>query len=211
MARRPWQPTAKSELLVLMQNFLTKIDGYATALGMTPVQVGAAQDLCEAIIGAINVTEQCKTTMQAVTQWRDSVLTGEPVGTTAPAAPVFPVIGAVVYKLGSLTQFVKLREQIVASPGYTVAIGEDLGIVGGRSAAARTGFDDAGIESMDLDGILGEPFGKYAGHGRSEGGVFAEWGGLYDRCVPDEYARRFPNYTRDTECSGKRCHPSCLY
>jgi len=134
MPRKYWLATTLPDTLVQVQNFLAKIASYATVLGLTPAQVGAAQDLCEAIIGAINSTDQCRTTMQAMTQWRDSVLTGEPVGANAAAAPVFPVVGAVVYQVGSITQFVRLRDLIVASPGYTLAIGEDLGLVGAETS-----------------------------------------------------------------------------
>jgi hypothetical protein len=43
---------------------------------------------------------------------------------------VFPLIGVVAFTRGAVTQFMELRDLIVASPGYTLAIGEDLGIVG---------------------------------------------------------------------------------
>ena len=75
-------------------------------------------------------TEQCKTTMQALTQWRDDILYGDGSSLTPPQAPVFPVMGATTYPEGSVKSFIRLRDQIVASPTYTSAIGEDLGVVG---------------------------------------------------------------------------------
>lgn len=116
--------------LVLVQNFKAKIGNYATALPLTPAQVTAAEELCDAFVGAFNAAEQCRQTMIAMTKWRDDVFSAEPVGSDAPPAPVFPVVGAVTYKLGTVTQFFRLRDLIVASPGYTQGIGEDLGIVG---------------------------------------------------------------------------------
>ena len=130
MARKYWLSSNKADLLLVVQNFDSKIDSYAVALALTPAQVTEAHDICAAIIGAINSAEQCKSTMVAMTQWRDDVLHGEPFGTPAPAAPVFPVVGAVTYDRGVITQLVNLRDQIVNSAGYTTAIGEDLGLVG---------------------------------------------------------------------------------
>ncbi|MGD9562941.1 MAG: hypothetical protein AB7F88_12925 [Pyrinomonadaceae bacterium] len=120
------------EQLVLMQNFQSKISVYGTTLGLTPAQVTAGQDLCAAFIGAVNSTELAKTTMQAMTQWREEILNGEQTGKT-PQAPVFPVVGATTYPVGVVKSFIKLRDQIVASPSYTQAIGEDLGIVGAET------------------------------------------------------------------------------
>lgn len=68
--------------------------------------------------------------MQAVTNWRDIVLYGEPQGTAGPAAPVFPLIDGSIFTRGAVDQFFELRDQIVANDGYTEAMGEDLGLVG---------------------------------------------------------------------------------
>ncbi|MFZ1699468.1 MAG: hypothetical protein WBO10_08960 [Pyrinomonadaceae bacterium] len=134
MPRKFWWPTSLAEQLVLMTNFLLKIGSYETKLPLTAAQVAAAEALCQTFIGAFNSTEAAKQTMQAMTQWRTEVFYGEPEGDPAPDAPVFPVGGAVTYTRGTVTQFFALRELIVASPGYTDAIGEDLGIVGAESS-----------------------------------------------------------------------------
>ena len=130
MALKFWWPTSLAAQLVLIQNFLAKIAKYAAVLSLTPAQIAAAEALCEAFIGAFNATEQARQTMQAMTQWRDEVFNGSPEGTPAPAAPMFAVVGVTAYTLGVVRQFFALRDLIVASPGYTALIGEDLGIVG---------------------------------------------------------------------------------
>lgn len=135
MARNPWWPGTMADQYVLVLNFQGKIDGYATQLGMTPADVAAAQGLCDAIAGAYTLTENSRMTMQAMKQWRDLVFTGEPEGSAAPAPPVFPVGGAPAYKVGSVKLFFALRDRIVAAPGYTTPIGEDLGIIGSESTA----------------------------------------------------------------------------
>ncbi len=130
MAKRFWWPGAMPDQLVLIQNFNGKIASYATVLSLSTAQVTAAQELCAAFVDAYNIAEQCKTTMQSMTKWREMIMYGTPTGTLAPAAPVFPVAPTKTHTRGVVDQFFQLRDQIVASPGYTVSIGEDLGIVG---------------------------------------------------------------------------------
>jgi hypothetical protein len=130
MPKKFWWPGAMPAQLVLIQNFQSKIGQYATILGLSPAQMTAANGLCDAFVGSFNSAEQCKTSMLAVTRWRDEVMYGSPAGQPSPAAPVFPVIGANDYTLGVVTQFFQLRDLIVASPGYNSQIGDDLGIVG---------------------------------------------------------------------------------
>lgn len=116
--------------LVLVQNFKAKIANYASVLGLDAAQLAYAQALCTNFIDAFNATEQCKSTMVAMTHWRDQVFYGEPTGSDAQPAPAFPTPPATDYKLGVVTEFFRLRDRIVASTNYSAAIGEDLGIVG---------------------------------------------------------------------------------
>ena len=134
MARKFYWPTSIAEQLILMANFLVKIPVYGATVGLTPAQVTAAEALCEAFIGAVQSTEQSKTTMQAMTQWRDGILYGEESSSATPQAPVFPVVGATLYPEGVVKRFMKLRDQIVAAPGFTTAIGEDLGVIGAETS-----------------------------------------------------------------------------
>jgi hypothetical protein len=99
-------------------------------LNLSAAQIAAAEALCNAFIAAFNSTEQARQTMVAMTAWRTEVFFGEPEGNPAPAAPVFSAAETADYTLGVVNQFFALRDLIVASPGYTEAIGEDLGIVG---------------------------------------------------------------------------------
>lgn len=130
MAVKFWWPSSMPAQLVLIQNFNAKLPNYGTVLGLTPVQLDAAEVLCANFVAAFNATEQCRATMIAMTKWRDEVFYGEPSGGAAQPAPVFPAAPAGAFKLGTVTEFFRLRDRIVASAGYTQAIGEDLGIVG---------------------------------------------------------------------------------
>lgn len=130
MPKKNWWPTAMPDQLVLVQNFQSKLTGYGTVLGLSAAQLTSADDLCDAFVQAFNLTEQCKATMIAMTNWRDQVFNGAPIGSPAAAAPVFPVAGPTSFQRGIVPQFFALRDLILASPGYTDMIGADLGIVG---------------------------------------------------------------------------------
>jgi hypothetical protein len=43
-------------------------------------------------------------------------------------------VGATLYPEGVVKRFMKLRDQIVAAPGFTTAIGEDLGVIGAETS-----------------------------------------------------------------------------
>jgi len=130
MARKYWWSRALADQLLLVQNFNAKIGLYQAALGWTTPQVAAAESVCGFFIAALNYADQARATMQAVTGWREEVFYGEPKGALAPTAPPFTEPPSLTFTRGVVTQFLQLREQIVANPGYTESMGEDLGIVG---------------------------------------------------------------------------------
>jgi len=100
---------------------------------MTPEEVAAAIALCDTFIAAYNLADQSKATMQAMTQWRDLIFNGDPVGTSAPNPPVFPEGNDITYTRGVVAEFFELRDRLVVAKGYTDAIGEDLGIIGSET------------------------------------------------------------------------------
>lgn len=134
MPRKAWWSTTLADQSTLMQNFVNKIAGYAAVLGLTPAEITEMQNLGIGFISAYNFAEGCRLSMQAATQWRDLVFYGEPTGMEAPPPPVFPVTGSTERTRGTVTQFFAVRDRIVASAGYTTAIGEDLGLVGAEIA-----------------------------------------------------------------------------
>lgn len=119
-----------ADQMALLNNFISKIGDYGTALGWTPAQVTAAEELCTQIVTAIGCADGCKSTMQGVTQRRDMVLGGGPLGAAAGAPPAFPKPPLTTFRRGCVQQFMRLRDQIVANDGYTAAMGEALGLLG---------------------------------------------------------------------------------
>ena len=130
MARGPWWPGPLAAQAALMRNFLSKIDLYGEVLGLTPAEIAAAKALCTSFIGAFNAAEQAKMTMHAMTKWRNIVLYNERLGMPAPPPPVFAVPDTAGVQIGVINSFYSLRDRLISSPGFTNAIGEDLGILG---------------------------------------------------------------------------------
>lgn len=135
VTRSDWLPTRLSDLFTMFNNILGKIGNYELVLPLTAAQVTEIETIATNFIATFNFVDTSRSTMQSLTEWRDMLLEGEPVGDPLPAAPVFNNIGAVTGSRGILPRFRELRELIVAQPGYTLAIGEDLMIVGAETTS----------------------------------------------------------------------------
>ena len=134
MPRKFWWPGAMPDQVVLMNNFGAKITAYKTALALTTLQVTEIVSVCDAFTDAFNAVEQCRSTMQALTTWRDELYYGNSKGAPADAAPVFPVVPPISTPYGLVPQFLKFRDMLLTLPGFTEAIGEDLGIIGAEQS-----------------------------------------------------------------------------
>jgi len=97
---------------------------------LLPAEISAINDLCDTFVGVVNATDQRRASMQSMVAWRDEILFGEPEGGPAPEPPAFPAVTFPAATLGTVPQFFSVRDRIVSAKGYTLAIGEDLGIVG---------------------------------------------------------------------------------
>lgn len=133
MPRKYWLEVQLALLLLQMENFRAKIGGYAATLGLTPAQITYMQSVCDAFISVYEFSNQCKLTMQGITQWRDRLFYGGSGDVLPIAPPVFPVGTAPTVSIDLVGQFIEIRDMIVALPKYELAIGEDLGLVGAET------------------------------------------------------------------------------
>jgi hypothetical protein len=141
---KDWLPTRLPEQAVVFENVAAKIAGYQTALGLTAPQVAAIQRICAEFDTAYTRTEQSRAATLALVQWRDTIFKGTPQGTVAPDPPVFPTIEMPVGStIGILAEFRALRDIMLAAPGYTESIGEDLMIVANGSSGPNIPTGDA--------------------------------------------------------------------
>jgi hypothetical protein len=130
MARGKWWSGELASQRNQMLNFRTKIGAYQPILNLTAAQITAWQNLADSFMQAYDFAEQVEATAEAATKWRNEIFRGEPKGSAAPDPPVFAVGTPVISGLGVVSQFFEVREQIVANPAFTEAIGEDLMLLG---------------------------------------------------------------------------------
>ena len=127
---KDWLATRLADQVVQLQNLGDKINTYKTVLALTLAQVADIQALCGLFVAVNTFTEQARATTLSLGQWRDHIYKGTPQGSPASAAPVFPTYTLPADStIGILQQIRAYRDIILASPGYTDAIGEDLMIV----------------------------------------------------------------------------------
>lgn len=127
---KDWLPRSLAAMLVMFTNVLAKIDPYEAILPITHAQTVRIKLICNEFIAVYNYVTQCRATTESLVEWRDNIFYGSPTGDDAKEPPAFPSYTEVSDSfIGIITEFRELRELIVASPGYTRAIGEDLMIV----------------------------------------------------------------------------------
>lgn len=128
--KKSWLPARLADLAAMFSNIKAKITGYTPVLPLTPAQEAKIILICNTFLAAYEYAEQVRASAEATVEWRNDILRGEPVGAAAADPPTFPTaampVGAFI---GILVAFRELRELIVALPGYTPSIGEDLMIV----------------------------------------------------------------------------------
>ena len=134
MARQPWWPKSLAAQILKAKDIQFKIGGYQAPLGLTAGEVTEIENICIAIQEAQDFRLTTETTNKAVTEWRDQVFYGTPMGDPVSAAPVYAVKGVVTYTRGSVDQLFGWRDNILTRPGFTDVIGEDIGFLGSEAA-----------------------------------------------------------------------------
>jgi hypothetical protein len=87
--------------------------------------------ICEIFLGVDAHVESCKATMEALIEWRDQIYEDEAEKsdpTTPPAFGGYNLPSGATY--GIIDELREIVENWKTRPGYTLAIGEDLRIVG---------------------------------------------------------------------------------
>lgn len=133
MANGDWYPRAIADRIPWHANFNTQAAASGTTHGLTAGQVSQIGYDNTLVAGCINYAAQVAAFAQAVTEWRDLLLSG-PNGTALPPVPTVPA--AFTYLAGPATPLpsIEFRTRqyaalIKASVGYTPEIGEQYGII----------------------------------------------------------------------------------
>lgn len=144
-------PSSDSEKGIWSNNFSTKINTYATTLGLTAAEVTAIQKDIAMFIYILNMQEAYKQTMNNITSYKNLLkhAVGQQHLGALPTPPVLPTAPAAVPE-GVFDRISKIVKRIKASVNYNEAMGNDLGII----APVQT-FDPALLQpelKVTLDG-----------------------------------------------------------
>ncbi|HST53095.1 MAG TPA: hypothetical protein VLJ61_13885 [Pyrinomonadaceae bacterium] len=131
-------PRTDNELMVWLNNFSTSFVSHAPALGFTDADVNSVKAdaaMLNFLVGDLLPTY--KSALQARTSYKTLIMSG-PVGSAGgdpppppvTAAPPAPVAPGIVPRLRQLVQRIQL------APGYTDAIGRNLGIASAEAATS---------------------------------------------------------------------------
>ncbi len=132
-------PDKDAEFVVWLNNFNTKIPGYAATFSLVAGDTTAVANDYAAINYMVNQVELSKVNTQDRVAYKDLIKNG-PIGATGgafpgaftpPAAPGTTVLPGVTPRIRLLAKRIK------AHPAYTVAVGEDLGIVRGHFSSTE--------------------------------------------------------------------------
>ncbi len=139
MSKQDYYPGPSSDQVVWLGNLASKLPGHAAALTLTPAQ--SASGVEWALTAAYCIGSwlpERRESGKAGTAAVNAALYGDPM--TDIALPVFtapdlPAGLAALGKNGALVKLFELIQIIKTSPGYTEAIGQDLGIIGSAKPA----------------------------------------------------------------------------
>lgn len=138
-------PNSDSDRSVWLNNFSTKINTYATLVGLTAAEVTAIQKDAAMYIYIINMLETYKQTVNNITSHKNLLkhAVGQQHLGAIPNPPTLGTAPAAVPE-GVFDRVSKIAKRVKASVNYTEAMGNDLGII----ATAQT--IDVGSLQPDL-------------------------------------------------------------
>jgi hypothetical protein len=122
-------PGTDAEVARWILHFASKIDAYAGSLAITKQDVVTLKEDAAMISWTLGVLTSVRATAQQLTSYKNNLFDGE--AGAAPPTPVLPSFSAAPSPVpaGAISRTRNLVQRIKKSPGYTDAIGKDLGLV----------------------------------------------------------------------------------
>ena len=133
-------PSGEQERALWLTNFAKKLDSYVTVLGLTSASAAAVVADAAYYSWTIQVLLLYRDYAQAWTAFKNDLSAGTQLG-AAPPVPNIPVAPTAVAP-NILGRLGKLVATIKNAPGYTDAIGQDLGIVGPEASKSPAALED---------------------------------------------------------------------
>ncbi len=126
-----WLPTTDAARLLWLQNYALKLNTYVGTAGIVAGDVTSVNLVRDQLQWILNRVDQIRTVSQDLTTLKNIHVDGPntiPIG-AYPIAPVYPAPPAGVPNAGIFDNIVNYAEKLKRTSGYTVVMGEDLGIV----------------------------------------------------------------------------------
>lgn len=158
-------PDNINELQPWLQTFSTKLAAHATALAVTTAELASVAADSAVVSWLVKVLPLVRTTAQQLTAYKDTVCEGQtgPLAQALPTLPTLPAPPAAVLD-GIIPRTRTLVARLKKSPGYTEAIGKDLGVIapeGNGDAATKPTFKAVVLPKYEvrLDWVKGRHTG----------------------------------------------------
>jgi hypothetical protein len=126
--QREYFPTDQEGIRLLLLSLKTKLENYEAELGLTAADITGAVTRSELFDYLINNAAMLEDAKTAYNEAKNTIIRGE-IGAPAPTFPKIELPPPPTMTVGIIKQTRKLVRRIKDAPGYTAAIGEDLGIV----------------------------------------------------------------------------------
>jgi hypothetical protein len=133
MAKADYLPSREDELIPWLNNFISKLPTYQTALGLTALELSEVQGEIAAVDASIMGVAQARAEAAEWVAFKNLELYG-PVGEPTPLTPSLPPIAVSPRAPGILVRLRALVQRIKSHPVYTAAMGADLGIIGAEQS-----------------------------------------------------------------------------
>jgi len=149
MSKSGYIPTKDPEKVIWLNNFAAKLDSYFGSFGITLPELQTVKNDAIAFSFVINLVEASVTDKKERTSYKNILRSGPinvalgplPVSTLPP--PPAPPLPPLFLVAGIFPRVGKLAERIKSYSNYTVAIGNDLGIIG-----AEQDFDPSALKPL---------------------------------------------------------------
>ena len=131
MKRKSYYPSTTGAMLPFLQNICAKAPNYVVSLGITGPEQSFLNLMCSLWNALTDFQNRAKRFAEEWTSLREACFVGPP-NAPAPAWPVWtgPATPPVGLTTGCGIRLRAIVRRWKSAPGYTLAIGDDLGIVG---------------------------------------------------------------------------------
>jgi hypothetical protein len=149
-SKSSYLPAGDSDRVVWLNNFSTKINTYATTVGITTAEVTAIHNDSAFFQYTVNMLDSFKQSVNNITSYKNMLkhaVAQQHIG-ALPTAPTLPTPPVAVTE-GIFDRISKFAQRIKASISYSESMGQDLGIIAPTNVVDLTTLQPSLIVRLD--------------------------------------------------------------